>query len=472
MNKRTKIIATVGPVSSTAETLKSLAEAGVDVFRINFSHGDEESRDQFFQTIRQVESELGKPLAICGDLCGPKIRVGVINGGKVQLQEGDEIIIQRETIDGSADRISTTLPELIDVADRGQTILLSDGRLRFEVLESSPPEQIRCRVMVGGELSSGKGINLPETQMPVSALTEKDRRDIQWIGQREFDYVALSFVQNAENVLELRGLLDQSGSQAKIISKIEKPQALKDIDAIIEASFGLMVARGDLGVEMELPTVPIVQKMLAKKCQAAGIPCIIATEMMESMIRSAIPTRAEVSDVANAVFDHTDAVMLSAESAIGDYPVKTVTQMSRAVAAAEGFLDEYGGSDKVIYSEPKTAASVAASINRITELQPLAAVVVLSRSGTSARLIAKNRPDCPIIAISDDQTTLRRCCLFYGVIPYRVSRPAGTTELLEASVEICKSLELAKSGDHIAVVSGYPLRMPGAANGIILQQVM
>ena len=264
MNKRTKIIATVGPVSSTAETLKSLAEAGVDVFRINFSHSDEESRDQFFQTIRQVESELGKPLAICGDLCGPKIRVGVINGGKVQLQEGNEIIIQRETIDGSADRISTTLPELIDVADRGQTILLSDGRLRFEVLESSPPEQIRCRVMVGGELSSGKGINLPETQMPVSALTEKDRRDIQWIGQREFDYVALSFVQNAENVLELRGLLDQSGSQAKIISKIEKPQALKDIDAIIEASFGLMVARGALGVEMELPTVPIVQKMLAK----------------------------------------------------------------------------------------------------------------------------------------------------------------------------------------------------------------
>ena len=448
-----------------------MADAGVDVFRINFSHGNEESREQSFRKIRQLESKLGKPLAICGDLCGPKIRVGTIHGGKVRLVENQEIIIERCTVEGSADRISTTLPEMIDVVRQGEIILLADGRLRLEVIEAMPSDKIRCRIVVGGELSSGKGINLPETQLSVSALTEKDRQDIQWIGQRDFDYVALSFVQTAQNVLELRGLLDGVGSRAKIISKIEKPQALKDIDSIIEASFGLMVARGDLGVEMEFPTVPVVQKMLTKKCQQAGIPCIIATEMMESMIHSPTPTRAEVSDVANAVFDHTDAVMLSAESAIGEFPVKTVEQMSRAVVTAESFLEKYGNNDHIAHSDPRTAASVAASINRIAELQPLAAVVVLSRSGTSAQLIAKNRPDCPIVAISDDESTLRRCCLFYGVIPYRVTRPPGTTELLDVSMELCKSLLIAKAGDHIAVVSRYPLRFPGTANGVVLQQV-
>jgi len=471
MEKRTKIIATVGPASGTVDKLVALANAGVDVYRVNFSHGDQESRNRYFEAIREAESRVGRPLAICADLCGPKIRVGVIEGGMVELSKGSDIVIQRATIDGTANRISTTLPELIDVTGRGQTILLADGRLRLNVVDVSPPEEIRCHVVVGGELSSGKGINLPETQLSLSALTEKDRRDIEWIGQKDFDFVALSFVQSAGNVRELRTLLDKAGSSARIISKIEKPQALQDIDNIIDASFGLMVARGDLGVEMEFPTVPIVQKMLAKKCQSAGTPCVIATEMMESMIHSATPTRAEVSDVANAVFDRTDAVMLSAESAVGDYPVRTVTQMSRSVAAAERFLDEYGDDDEVKCTEPATAVSIAASINRITAIQSLAAVVVLSRSGTSARLIAKNRPDCPIVAISDDPATLRRCCLFYGVIPYRVTLPPGTTELLELSEEICTSLKLAKKGDYIAVISGYPLRLPGAANGVIILRV-
>ena len=303
MIKRTKIVTTVGPASGSRKKLRALIEAGVDVFRINFSHGDDAQRGEFLQHIRAVEHHVGRPVAICGDLCGPKVRVGMIRDGEIELSTGHEIDIYRTPIEGTAERISTTLPELVDVARVGERILLADGRLHFEVVKTSGPESITCRVIVGGTLASGKGVNLPATDLPISALTEKDHRDIRWIAQHDFDYVGLSFVQRATDIDDLRRLLHALGSRAQIIAKIEKPQALNHIDAIIEATDAVMVARGDLGVEMDFPAVPIAQKTIAHKCQVAGKPCIIATEMLESMIQSPRPTRAEVSDVANAVFD-------------------------------------------------------------------------------------------------------------------------------------------------------------------------
>jgi pyruvate kinase len=471
MLKRTKIVATVGPACGSQEKLSALIAAGVDVFRINFSHGDEAQRGEFLKNIRAAEEEVGRPVAICGDLCGPKIRVGMIRGGEVGLQAGSEIVIQRTPLEGTAARISTTLAELVDVVRVGETILLADGLLRFEVVSTSPPEEFRCRVVVGGSLSSGKGVNIPQTELPISALTEKDRHDIRWIAERDFDYVALSFVQRAEDVEELRSLLQQRGSDAPIITKIEKAQAIDQIDDIIDKADAVMVARGDLGVEMDFPVVPIVQKTIAHKCQVAGKPCVVATEMLESMIRSPRPTRAEVSDVANAVFDHADAVMLSAESSIGEHPVAAVDAMKRIVAAAEEFLDRYGDKEAQTVGEHSTTAALAASIGEVMQRQEIAAVATFSTDGSSARLISKNRPGCPILALTSQPAVARRACLYYGVVPKVIEFPDDVESLLNEMGAVAKQLRLASAGDRIIVLAGRPIRTAGGTRGLIVEEV-
>ncbi|MGQ4807039.1 Pyruvate kinase [Candidatus Entotheonellaceae bacterium PAL068K] len=471
MMKRTKIIATVGPGVGSRKKLRALVEAGVDVFRINFSHGDEAQRGEFLQHIRAVEHDAGRLVAICGDLCGPKIRVGMMQGGEVELAAGREIVMQRRPIEGTADRMSTTLPELVDVVRPGERILLADGRLRFEVIKTSPPEDFTCRVVVGGPLSSGKGVNLPETELPMSALTEKDRQDLRWIAQYDFDYVALSFVQRAEDVDELRRLLDEHGSRAHIIAKIEKPQALDQIDAIIDTVDAVMVARGDLGVEMDFPAVPIVQKTIAHKCRVAGKPCIIATEMLESMISSPRPTRAEVSDVANAVFDHADAVMLSAESSIGQYPVEAVDAMHRVVVAAEAFLEQENDTAIETLSDPLTTAALTASVRQVMRLQQIAAIALFTASGTTARLLAKNRPPCPILTLASQPSVARRTCLYYGVVPYVVDLPESPELLLRQSARVLQDLHLATSGDRIIVLGGHPVGAEGGTKILILEEI-
>jgi pyruvate kinase len=471
MIKRTKIVATVGPASGSREKLRALVEAGVDVFRINFSHGDDEQRREFLHHIRAVEHDVGRPVAICGDLCGPKIRVGMIQGGEVELEAGREIVIQRMPIEGTAECMSTTLPELVDVVRPGERVLLADGRLRLEVVRTSRPEDFTCRVIVGGPLSSGKGVNLPETELPISALTEKDLQDIRWIAQHDFDYVALSFVQQAADVDDLRRLLDQHGSRAQIIAKIEKPQALNHIDAIIETADAVMVARGDLGVEMDFPAVPIAQKTIAHKCQVAGKPCIIATEMLESMISSPRPTRAEVSDVANAVFDHADAVMLSAESSIGKYPVEAVDAMHRVVVAAEAFQDPRRDMESVTLSEPSTTAALATAVRQVMHMQPIAAIALFTASGTTARLLAKNRPACPILALSSQPGVTRRACLYYGVVPRMVELPESVETFLKQCESMAKALHFATSGDRIIVLAGHPIGAAGGTKILIVEEI-
>ncbi len=468
MWKRTKIMATVGPASAVPERLRELIEAGVDVFRINFSHGTPDEHEAALRMIRSAEREAGRPVAICGDLCGPKIRVSSIRDDQVQLVAGQSLVVQRAATEGTADRISTTLPELVDVVQPGEMILLSDGRLQLKVTEVQPPDCFVCRVLVGGELSSGKGVNVPQTQLNISALTEKDLADVDWIAARDFDYVALSFVQKADDVQQLRKLLQERESDTRIIAKIEKPQAMNHINSIIDAADAIMVARGDLGVEMDFPSVPIAQKTISYKCEKAGKPCIIATEMLESMISSPRPTRAEVSDVANAVFDRADAVMLSAESAIGKYPVAAVSAMRRTVIEADKFLDQYGTPVHLALHKASTTAALAGALREIMRMQPVSAVVVFTVSGNTAQLIAKNRPACPIVALSSDAHTLRRCCLYHGVMPHEAPTPRDTTGAVALASQMCSELQVAKPGERVIVLAGHPFDVPGNTNGLIV----
>jgi len=471
MQIRTKIVATIGPASGTPDRLGELARAGVDTFRVNFSHGTPEQRQGFLDAIRQVERELGEPLAVMADLCGPKIRVGPVGGGSVLLVEGQKLIIQREPVEGSAERISTTLPELVDEADPGETILINDGQIKLVVDRVNPPDEIVTHVERSGVLSSGKGVNLPHTNLTLSALTEKDRSDAAWIAQRDFDFVALSFVRSADDVDTLRELLERDGCDAHIIAKIEKPQALDHIEEIIQAVDGVMVARGDLGVEIDLPSVPVAQKRIALLAQQAGKPCIIATQMLESMTHSAVPTRAEVSDVANAVLDHADAVMLSGETAVGDYPVETVAMMNRIVAEVQAYHDQLCQTPPARLARLPIAAAVAGGVKGILNEEEIAAVCVFTATGATARALAKSRLARPILAISPSQRSVRRMCLYYGVQARQADAPEHTREVLAQFERFAKDLGIASPGEKLVVVSGRPIGQPGAANTIVVHTV-
>jgi len=471
MNIRTKIVATVGPACGGVKVLRRLAEAGVDVFRINFSHGSGEHREEFLRNVRHVERELGEPLAVMADLCGPKVRVGPIVGGSMLLVAGQELAIVREAVEGDPRRISTTLAELVDEADAGQALLLDDGKIRLEVVESCAPRELRCRVIRGGVLSGGKGVNLPHTALKLSALTEKDRRDVDWIASREFDFVALSFVRSGGDVRQLRGLLDDRGCGAHIVAKIEKPQALDRIEEIVAAADAIMVARGDLGVEMDLPAVPAAQKRIARLCQRMGTPCIIATQMLETMTHAPTPTRAEVSDVANAVLDHADAVMLSGETAVGEYPVEAAAMMNRIVQEIQGHYDETTAPQPVVRPDCRTTAALARAVRELCAMEDIAAVGVYTATGTTARMLAKQRLPQVILAMSVDEAVVRRTCLYYGVISCLAPAPQHTGDVLALLEEFAKSVGVARAGQKLAVLSGRPIGRPGATNTLVVHEV-
>ncbi len=462
---RTKIVATVGPACQDQPVLAEMVRAGVDVFRINFSHGDESTRAAALEAIRGVEAESGQPLAVMADLCGPKIRVGMMAGGGSQLATGGRVEIRRDPVAGDADVISTTLGELVDNVHLGQTLLLDEGGIRLRVAEAHPPERIVCQIVRGGLLGSGKGVHLPETELKLSALTEKDRADVAWIVQRDFDLVALSFVQRPADVRELRSLLPE---QMWIIAKIERPQALERIDGIVEVADGLMVARGDLGVEMPLPQVPLAQKRLVGLCRRRGRACIVATQMLESMTRSPLPTRAEVSDIANAVLDGSDAVMLSGETAVGAYPVQAVAMMNEIAAAAEVYEAEHPSDVRVECAPSPTTAALAAAVRAVIDREPIAAVAVFTATGTTAGMLAKQRLAVPILAMSPSLRAVRQMNLLYGVRPVREAAPGHTREVLAMAGGHLKAMGLAKPGEKVAVVSGRPIGKPGATNTLVI----
>jgi len=470
---RTKILATIGPASGDHDTLRRLVAAGCDAFRINLSHGDADQHQGYLDGLRAVEAEAGKPLAAVADLCGPKIRVGPIAGGSVLLADGQELTIRREPVEGGPEAISTTLGELVDEVQPGEPILLDDGRIALEVTEAGREEGVRCRVLRGGVLSASKGVNLPRTDLSLQALTEKDRADVDWLAGRGFDYVALSFVRSAADVQELRRLLTERDCGAHIIAKIEKPQAVAHIEDIVAAADAIMVARGDLGVEMDLPAVPMAQKRIAALCQRAGKPCIIATQMLESMTQRDVPTRAEVSDVANAVLDHADAVMLSGETAIGEHPVRAVAMMNDIVRAAGAYDDERneGRVEPVADEASPTTAALAAAAQRVLCSESVAAVAVYTATGGTARLLAKSRVPRPILALSHRRETLRRVALYYGVIARQADTPEHTREVLTVAARFATELGIAAAGDRIVVLSGRPVHEPGHTNTLVVHTI-
>ena len=468
MHIRTKIVATVGPACATPAVLEQMVRAGVDVFRINFSHGQEATRASALEAIRRAERRLGEPLAVMADLCGPKIRVGPIVGGSVLLGQGAELTIRRRPVQGSARAISTTLPELVDNVEPGQTLLLDDGKIRLRALEVRRPDEIICRVTAGGVLASGKGVNLPQTELRLPALTEKDRRDVDWIARNDFDLVALSFVQRAEDLTELRALLPED---MRIVAKIEKPQALARIESILAATDALMVARGDLGVEMPLPQVPLEQKRLVELCRSAGKACIVATQMLESMIDRPGPTRAEAADIANAVLDGADALMLSAETAVGKNPVEAVKTMNDIAAAAEDYELTWRGPARVSYAPSPTTSALAAAVRAVIEQESIAAVAVFTATGTTAAVLAQHRLAQPILAMSPSQRVVRQMNLLFGVQPVRQATPQHTRQVIAAAAKHLKAKGLVRRGQKIVVLSGRPIGQPGTTNTLVVHRV-
>ncbi len=460
-NRRVKIVATLGPVSSDQETVLGLLDAGVDVFRINMSHTSAKMLQELHSVIRQAEAERGRPVGVLVDLQGPKFRIGDIDGDAVKLQEGAPFRFDRNNKAGSSERVYLPHIEIFKVIERGHILLLDDGRLQLEVTDVDA-DAIETKVVVAGELTSRKGISLPDTILPVGALTGKDRSDLDYAVNLGVDWIALSYVQRSEDIAEARKL---ARGRAAIMAKIEKPAAVNQLDRIIELADGLMVARGDLGVEMPLEKVPGLQKRITRAARDAGKPVVIATQMLESMINAPVPTRAEVSDVATAVFDGADAIMLSAESAIGKYPIQTVATMDRIAQEVESDCT-YRAIINAERIEPQAtgADAITAAARTIADTLNLSAIVCYTSSGTTGIRAARERPAQPILALTPITSTSRRLALIWGLHCVLTSDPDDLDDVVDKACRIAYQEGFAQPGQRVIVSVGVPLGTPGATN--------
>jgi pyruvate kinase len=472
---RTKILATMGPACGDVETLFRMFEAGLDACRLNFSHGTLDDHLQILRNIREAAARFSQPIAVLGDLCGPKIRVGQVkdtdNTGGMPIKAGDDLVIQRQPIIGENGRISSIYKHLVDDVQVGDRVLIEDGLLRFVCTDKNYNE-LRCRCTSGGVIKSAKGINLPNTTVNVPSVTDKDWECIDWAIENQLDYLALSFVRKPDELDLVREHLKSKVSDIHLIAKIEKSEAVANIDAILEASDGLMVARGDLGVELDVADVPIIQKELIRRCQAVGKPVIVATQMLQSMIEQSSPTRAEVSDVANAIFDGTDAVMLSGETSVGKFPIGAVHMMSHISETTEHYLDTTIHPDPPIKLKTmQLSAAVARGVRTIAQDLPIKLVVIYSQTGATARIFSKNRFNVPIIGLSGDHRALRRMALHYGVVPFEMAPPTEMNALITEVDRLCQEQKVAAVGDRIVIVAGSSLGAPGTMNGIVLHTI-
>ena len=461
---RTKIVCTIGPASRSPEALERLARAGMDVARLNFSHGTQAEHAEVIQTIRALADRIGRPLAILQDLAGIKIRIGDIAGGEVRLETGSDFTLTTRRVPGDAREVSLDHPALARSVRPGDALLLSDGEVELRV-ETTTGADIGCRVVAGGELSSHKGIHLPGRSIDAEGMTAKDREDLAFGISRGVDYVALSFVRSAADVLAARRFLDERGAAIPLIAKIEKHEALAAIDDILAVADGLMVARGDLGVETPLEHVPLLQKMLIDRANRAGKPVITATQMLLSMVENPRPTRAEVGDVANAILDGTDAVMLSEETAAGSYPVEAVATMRRIAEDTEGAFPHESWmrkfEDRSVQSMPEAVAGAACEL---AEHIGAAVIVAWTESGTTARLVAKHRPRQPILALSTRTETAQRLGLVWGVTPLVTGECPSTDAMLESAPRIAAARGLLKPGEKAVITAGIPMSVAGSTN--------
>lgn len=459
--RKTRIVATLGPASSSMERIKELFEAGVDVFRLNMSHGDHKDKEALIHIIRQVERDVGRPIAILADLQGPKLRIGVFKDGEITLTEGDIFTLDLSETAGTKKRVGMPHKEIFDALDVGSNVLLDDGKIRLEV-QTVSKTKADCRVIVGGVLSNRKGVNIPNAVLPMAALTEKDRKDLTFALKHGADWIALSFVQRAADVAEAKKLVN---GKAAIMSKIEKPAAVDALDEIIELSDGVMVARGDLGVEEPVEKVPGIQKKIIRKARTAGKPVVVATQMLESMIKSPVPTRAEVSDVATAVADGADAVMLSAESAVGDFPCEAVAVMDRVAKRVESEPDYFS----VIAAEhlnPNARAedAITAAARHVSTSVHAKAIVTFTTSGATAIRAARERPEAPILTLTPKLSIARKLAIVWGLHTVKTKDVGSFEEMIGKSKRMAVRQGLATAGDRIVVTAGVPFGTPGATN--------
>lgn len=471
-NKKTKIVATLGPATSTKEVLADMAAAGVNVFRINFSHADYEVVKERIRQIREINEERGYNVAILADLQGPKLRVGVMQEG-VELKAGDTFIFTTEKCEGTQEKAFMTYQNFPKDVKAGEKILVDDGKLLFEVISTDRNTEVVTKVIIGGALKSKKGVNLPNTKISLPALTEKDKKDVVFALEQEVDWIALSFVRTPEDLRILRDLIKQkSRYRVPVIAKIEKPEAVENIDALIPYCDGLMVARGDLGVEVPMQDVPLIQKSLVLRAKQARIPVIIATQMMETMIENSVPTRAEVNDVANSIMDGADAVMLSGETSVGKHPVRVIQKMTEIIGSVE-FSDLI----KVPQEPPHIrtnrfvtkavchhAAQMADDINA-------AAISTLTNSGYTAFQISAWRPKSHVLAFSSEKRILGKLNLLWGVRAYFYDRELSTDDTIEDINEIAKEKGFVKNGDFIINLSSMPVEAKGMVNTLRVSHI-
>ncbi|HEV7274770.1 MAG TPA: pyruvate kinase [Devosiaceae bacterium] len=459
--RRVKILATLGPASDDEKTIEELARAGADVFRINMSHASHEVLAQTVARIRRVEKRLEHPLGVLVDLQGPKLRVDTFADGAVQLAAGGSFSLDSSDKPGDASRVFLPHPEIIESVSVGDRLLLDDGKLQLRATHVGNGS-IDTEVIYGGKLSNRKGVSLPDTLLPMSALTEKDYADLLAGLEHEADWIALSFVQRPEDIIDVRKIVQ---GRAGVMAKIEKPQAVERLEEIIKLCDAFMIARGDLGVELPLETVPGLQKRMIRIARRYGKPVVVATQMLESMISSPVPTRAEVSDVSIAVFEGADAIMLSAESASGQYPVEAVSTMDRVAIAVEGDIN-YRSIIRAQATEPEATAAdaISAATRQVAETLDLAAIVTYTSSGSTAIRAARERPSKPILALSPNLRTARRLSIVWGIHCVETEDAVNLEDMVDRACVIAYREGLARPGDRIAITAGIPLGTPGATN--------
>ena len=467
MNQRkTKIVATIGPVTSAKENLVKLIKSGVNVCRLNFSHSTHEEHIEVIKNIREADKELGTHTAILGDLQGPKIRIGDVKDNNIELVPGAEIIITTKALMGTANKVSITYQGLPQDVKKGERILLDDGKLMFEVISTNLKDEVKLKVIHGGYLSSKKGVNLPNTKISQPSLTEKDRKDLQVILEHNLDWIGLSFVRSAKDIIELKHLISQNNKQTKVVAKIEKPEAVIELDNIVRESDAVMVARGDLGVEIPMQDVPLIQKKIITTCLNFGKPVIVATQMMESMTENAAPTRAEVNDVANAVMDGADAVMLSGETSVGKYPFTTVEAMCKIIEKIESDYEEMYSKER----EPEKdierfiTDSICFTSCRLASRVGAKGIITMTHSGYTAYKISSQRPKAAVFVFSGNKKLLTQLSLVWGVKTFFYNKTVSTDHTIADIKYLLKKQGYVAEGDMIINTASIPIEESGKTN--------
>jgi pyruvate kinase len=469
---RTKIVATMGPATADKQILAAMFDAGLDICRINFSHGNYDAVRENVEIIRAINKSQHRHTGILGDLQGPKLRIGEVENNSVMLLEGETMVITTQECVGTSQRIYITYQQFPQDVKVGEMVLIDDGKIHLQVVQTNGRDEVTCRIISGGKLSSKKGVNLPNTRISLPCLTVKDLRDLDFALENDFDWIALSFVRSVTDIVELKEIIHTKGKKTRVIAKIEKPEAVRDIDKILEVTDGVMVARGDLGVELPMEEVPLLQKMIVTKCINAGKPVIIATQMMESMITSYTPTRAEVNDVANAVLDGADAVMLSAETSVGKYPIKVIEYMRRIIRQVE-YQDDiyYRDHEPELKTNTFITDSICYNACKLAQQAGVKAIISMTHSGYTAYKLASHRPKAQIFIFTDNKSLLTALSLVWGVRGFYYNKYESTDQTITDLKDYLKNENLVRQDDLVINIASMPMKEKGRTNMMKLSHI-